>query len=279
MTMRRKYFVVGAILHLFFVTMCDAHDLWIETNTSFVRNKEVVNVSFKLGNCDEGRRDFKTKGLIDKDGTVVESISSTQQRVDLSASLARSSNDPSAGFWTTVCPVKEIGTNWFSQSLDQVIEHDGKEMRGIVTSKAFVIASETLEPSINSKANQLLNLPVEFELQSSAFPSIEEKATIRVRLLVESKPIQGVTVSFLPQGINLEEDDDTDFEVVTDVNGIAEFQPKKANLYLISARHITANSKPTGPSNIYYSTSLTLRVANRAIGDETTKLKNGSKGD
>jgi len=270
---------VGAILHLFFVTMCDAHDLWIETNTSFVRNKEVVNVSFKLGNCDEGRRDFKTKGLIDKDGTVVESISSTQQRVDLSASLARSSNDPRAGFWTTVCPVKEIGTNWFSQSLDQVIEHDGKEMRGIVTSKAFVIASETLEPSINSKANQLLNLPVEFELQSSAFPSIEEKATIRVRLLVESKPIQGVTVSFLPQGINLEEDDDTDFEVVTDVNGIAEFQPKKANLYLISARHITANSKPTGPSNIYYSTSLTLRVANRAIGDETTKLKNGSKGD
>ena len=108
---------------------------------------------------------------------------------------------------------------------------------------------------------------------------MEEKTTIRVRLLVESKPIQGVTVSFLPQGINLEVEDDADFEVVTDVNGIAEFQPKKANLYLISARHITANSTPTGPSNIYYSTSLTLRVANRAIGDVTTKLKNGSKGD
>ena len=133
MTMRRKHFVVGAILHFFFVTMCDAHDLWIETNTSFVRNKEVVNVAFKLGNCDEGRRDFKTKGLIDKDGTVVESISPSQQRVDLTSSLARSSNDPRGGYWTSVCPVDEIGTNWFTQSLDQVIEHDGKEMRGIVT--------------------------------------------------------------------------------------------------------------------------------------------------
>ena len=258
---------------------CYAHDLWIETNTSFARTKEVVNVAFKLGNCDEGRRDFKTKGLIDKDGTVVESISSTQQRVDLSASLARSSNDPSAGFWTTVCPVNEIGTNWFSQSLDQVIEHDGKEMRGIVTSKAFVIASETLEPSINSKANQLLNLPIEFELQSSAFPSIEEKATIRVRLLVESKPIQGVRVSFLPQGVNLDEEDDADFEVFTDGNGIAEFQPMKANLYLISARHITANSKPNGPTDIYYSTTLTLRVSNRAVTDLANRLNNKSKGE
>lgn len=259
--MRREHVIANAILHFFLVTMCDAHDLWIETNTSFVRTKEVVNVAFKLGNCDEGRRDFKTKGLIDKDGTVVESISPSQQRVDLTSSLARSSNDPRGGYWTSVCPVNEIGTNWFSQSLDQVIEHDGKEMRGIVTSKAFVIASETLEPSINSKANQLLNLPIEFELQSSAFPSIEEKATIRVRLLVESKPIQGVRVSFLPQGVNLDEEDDADFEVITDGNGIAEFQPMKANFYLISARHITANNKPTGPTTVYYSTSLTLRVS------------------
>ena len=236
--MRRKHFVVGAILHFFFVTMCDAHDLWIETNTSFVRNKEVVNVAFKLGNCDEGRRDFKTKGLIDKDGTVVESISPSQQRVDLTSSLARSSNDPRGGYWTSVCPVNEIGTNWFSQSLDQVIEHDGKEMRGIVTSKAFVIASETLEPSINSKANQLL-----------------------------------------PQGVNLDEEDDADFEVITDGNGIAEFQPMKANFYLISARHITANSKPNGPTDIYYSTTLTLRVSNRAVTDLANRLNNKSKGE
>ena len=96
------------------VSACVAHDLWIETNTSFVRNKEVVNVAFKLGNCDEGRRDFKTKGLIDKDGTVVESISPSQQRVDLTSSLARSSNDPRGGYWTSVCPVDEIGTNWFT---------------------------------------------------------------------------------------------------------------------------------------------------------------------
>jgi uncharacterized GH25 family protein len=267
-----------SILGIVTCGQCSAHDLWIETNTSFVRNKEVVSVAFKLGNCDEGRRDFKTKGLIDKDGTVVESISASQQRVDLVSSLNRSSSDPSGGFWTSVCLIEELGTNWFTQSLDQVIEHDGKKMRGIVTAKAFVIASKTLEPPTNSKANQLLNLPVEFELQSSAFPSIEEKARIRVRLLLESKPLRDVTVSFLPQGINLDDVDDADFEVVTDRNGIAEFQPKKANLYLISARHITANSDPTGPTNIYYSTSLTLRVTNRGIADFSEELSDKAKG-
>ncbi len=256
-----------------------AHDLWIETSSAYVRTDEVVSVAFKLGNCDEGRRDFKTKGIADKSRTIVEAVPPSHHPIDILAKLTCSSHDAAGGYWVSVMPIHDGGTTWFLQALDQTIEHDGRVMRGIVTAKAFVIAGDGKLPSNNAGAGQLLELPVQFQLLSAPFPSIEEQSKMRVRLLVDAKPIEGVTVSFLPQAINLQADDDSKYEVQTDSDGVAEFQPQQANLYLISARHVTASDEAEDSRSIYYSTSLTLRVSHRAVVENLQSIQAGPAGE
>ena len=256
-----------------------AHDLWIETSSAYLQTDEVVSVAFKLGNCDEGRRDFKTKGIVDKSKTIVEAVPPSHHPIDILSKLTSSSHDAAGGYWVSVVPIHDCGTTWFLQALDQTIEHDGRVMRGIVTAKAFVIAGDAKLPSNNAGAGQLLDLPVQLELLSAPFPSIEEQAKIRVRLLVNAKPIEGVPVSFLPQGINLQADDNAKYEVQTDSDGVAEFQPQQSNLYLISARHITASDEAEDHRSIYYSTSLTLRVSNRAVVENLQSIQAGPVGE
>ena len=260
-------------------SLSHAHDLWIETSSAYVRTNEVVSVAFKLGNCDEGRRDFKTKGIVDKSRTIVEAVPPSHHPIDILAKLNCSSHDAAGGYWVSVIPIHDSGTTWFLQALDQTIEHDGRVMRGIVTAKAFVIAGDGKLPSNNAGAGQLLELPVHFQLLSAPFPSIEEQSKMRVRLLVDAKPIEGVTVSFLPQGFNLQADDDSKYEVQTDSDGVAEFQPQQANLYLISARHVTASDEAEDTRSIYYSTSLTLRVSQHAVVENSQLIQVAPSGE
>lgn len=240
-----------------------AHDLWIETNTSIVRTGEIVRVDFKLGNCADGRRDFKTNGLVDRKGIMVEAISPTDRRVALLRELGNSSSDGQGGYWSSAIKFEEHGVNWITQSLDQTIVHDGLEMRGVVTSKAFVIAGDSPSDLRKSIANQVLEMPIELVLESSPFPSIEAGNAIRVQLICDGQPVPKAKVSFLPEGIDLDTEDEAQYERETDENGVAKFRPEVANHYLISARHIAKNNKSTGPKETYFSTSLTIRVSNR----------------
>jgi uncharacterized GH25 family protein len=262
-----RYLVISLLIHFGCcrVSSCAAHDIWIETNASIVDTNELIQVDYKLGNCADGRRNFRTSGLIDKDGTKVEAHLPSGRTVDLNDRLTSTSTEPSGGCWTTNFEVNEVGTTWLVQTLDQIILHDGLEMRGIVTGKAFVIGKNEEVKAGNFMANLPLDLPFELVLESSPFPSIEASSEIRVKLLVLGRELEGAMVNFLPKGINTDREDPSKFDCKTDSNGVAVFRPRKANLYLITARHVADNTLEVGPQQIYYSTSLTVRVRNKKL--------------
>ena len=119
---------------------------------------------------------------------------------------------------------------WIEQTLDQIIEHDGVTMRGILTAKAFVIGCDSLDQPDSTLTNVTLDLPIELVLESSPLPSLDSGAEICVRLLRDSIPQRSVQVSFLPQGIDLQTEDDASFERETDANGIGNNQRGQASL-------------------------------------------------
>ncbi len=254
------------------ISACCAHDLWIEAQNSVVVPGETVRIDFKLGNCNEGRRDFLTNGLIDPSGVLTRAQWPSKRPIHLIDKFSRSAKDKSEGFWSSNLLIPEKGTVWIQQSLDQLIEHDGVKMQGIVTAKAFVIGSDSLDRPSDEVVNPFLEMPFELVLESSPLPSLANGDSIQVRLMLDSRPLESVIVSFLPQGIDSETEDDKAFEHVTDAEGVAEHKPDRMGLYLISARTVQANRKVIGPKEVYYSTSLTIRVSNRKLGTASSAV-------
>ena len=249
-----------------------AHDLWIEPQNSVVVPGETVRVDFKLGNCNDGQRDFLTNGLIDPSGVLTAAKWQSKRPIHLIDKFSRSAKDKSEGFWSSDLLIPETGMVWVHQSLDQLIEHDGVKMRGVVTAKAFVIGSDSLDRPSDEVVNPFLEMPFELVLESSPFPSMANGDSIQVRLMLDSRPLESVIVSFLPQGIDPETEDDATFEHETNAEGVAEHKPDRTGLYLITARTVKANRKVVGPKEVYYSTSLTVRVSNRKLGTASSAV-------
>ena len=254
------------------VSACVAHDLWIEPQNPVVVPGETVRVDFKLGNCNDGRRDFLTNGLIDPPGVLTAAKWQSKRPIHLIDKFSRSAKDKSEGFWSSDLLIPETGMVWVHQSLDQLIEHDGVKMRGVVTAKAFVIGSDSLDRPSDEVVNPFLEMPFELVLESSPFPSMANGDSIQVRLMLDSRPLESVIVSFLPQGIDPETEDDATFEHETNAEGVAEHKPDRTGLYLITARTVKANRKVVGPKEVYYSTSLTVRVSNRKLGTASSAV-------
>ncbi len=259
--------VIVAILSSWCGSICKGHDLWIEPTSAMVRTGEYVHVNFKLGNCNQGRRDFTTSGLINPKDTLTGVTLPTRTSMDMVQNFYRTAKEDTEGYWSKDFLIKEEGMTWIEQSLDQIIEHDGMTMRGILTAKAFVIGCDLLDQPKSALTNATLDLPIELVLESSPLPSVDNGTEICVRLLRDSIPQRSVRVSFLPQGIDLQTEDDASFERETDANGIARFRPDRPGLLLISARILATNNSNKGPKETYYSTSLTLHVNNRSIAE------------
>ena len=249
-----------------------AHDLWIEPQNSVVVPGETVRVDFKLGNCNDGQRDFLTNGLIDPSGVLTAAKWQSKRPIHLIDKFSRSAKEKSEGFWSSDLLIPETGMVWVHQSLDQLIEHDGVKMRGVVTAKAFVIGSDSLDRPSDEVVNPFLEMPFELVLESSPFPSMANGDSIQVRLMLDSRPLESVIVSFLPQGIDPKTEDDATFEHETNAEGVAEHKPDRTGLYLITARTVQANRKVVGPKEVYYSTSLTIRVSNRKLGTASSAV-------
>lgn len=250
------------------LTPLDAHDLWIETNMAIVEPNETIEVAFKLGNCDHGKRTYRTSGLLDKAGVSTFEIHPAGKRQLIAEDLVRSGEDAS-GFWHMTRELKEPGPTWFCQSLDQTIEHDGQTMRGLVSGKAFVVTRNKDLELAKVKVDSAVGFPFELVLCSTPFPAINESKSIRVQLMLNGKPLEQETVSFLPHGIDTKKRSVEDFERQTDVQGIAEYTAVKPGLYLISARHLQSGESESHP--VYYSTTLTLRVTRNALHDLNDK--------
>jgi len=195
-----------------------------------VRTGEKVHVNFKLGNCNQGRRDFTTSGLTDPKDTLTGVTLPARTSMDMVQNFYRTAKEETEGYWSKDFLITEEGMTWIEQTLDQIIEHDGVTMRGILTAKAFVIGCDSLDQPDSTLTNVTLDLPIELVLESSPLPSLDSGAEICVRLLRDSIPQRSVQVSFLPQGIDLQTEDDASFERETDANGIGNNQRGQASL-------------------------------------------------
>ena len=246
------------------LTPLAAHDLWIETNVAVVAPNESIEVAFKLGNCAQGKRTFRTSGLVDKAGVSSSEIHPSGKRQLIANELVRSGED-AGGYWHMTRELKEVGPTWFCQSLDQTIEHDGQTMRGLVSGKAFVVTRNNDLELAKVKVDVALGFPLELVLCSTPFPSISQSKTVRVQLLLNGKPLAQETVSFLPHAIDTKKQSVEDFERRTDGQGMAEYAVAKPGLYLISARHLQSSEAQSDP--VYFSTTLTLRVTRNALQD------------
>lgn len=247
-------FVVWATINL---PPVGAHDLWVETNVALVQPDEAIEVAFKLGNCDRGQRTFRTSGMLDKAGVNTFEVKPNGKRLLVQQDLVRSSDDDS-GYWQMTREMKEPGFTWFCQSLDQAIEHDGQRMRGLVSGKAFVLTTQNNGDLKNLKGDATFGFPLELVLLTTPFPSMDHTKSVRVKLLLNGKPLRGEIVSFLPYAIDPKKKAVEDFERETAEDGVTEFVAGKPGLYLISARHTEGGNDGVDP--IYYSTTLTLRV-------------------
>lgn len=237
------------------------HEIWLEVNTPVVKVGEVVHIASKLGNCGNGHRDFQTNGTIDPKWISLQVVNSHQKHTSLANELTNSAAKPSEGFWTVRYKSNTPGLNWVVQSLDQVVEHGGGIMHGILTAKTLFITSKSLDDVDEPSAADVIGLPIELVLESSPLPSVGCKKPVQIRVLKHGKPLPNVAVSFIPQGVKLVGEFDERYQRRSDAEGRVRFMPQEANLFLIS----TEFTDPAESSDTYastaYATTLTLHVS------------------
>jgi uncharacterized GH25 family protein len=72
-------------------------------------------------------------------------------------------------------------------------------------------------------------------------------------------PLADARISFIPRGTTLAEGFDSTYERHTDSKGLASFEPKEANLYLVAVHHET-DEKGKGYDSTKYGATLTVLV-------------------
>ncbi len=83
---------------------------------------------------------------------------------------------------------------------------------------------------------------------------------VKVKLLFKGEPLRGEKVSFIPRGQTLSEGFDERFERKTDKDGVAAFEPKEANYYLIVAHRAHDAEAGEGYTSTKYSATMSLFV-------------------
>jgi uncharacterized GH25 family protein len=256
--------IVASLLLCVTAGSAAGHEIWLEVNTPVVKVGEVVHIASKLGNCGNGHRDFKTSGIIDPKWTTLLVLNSQNEQTSLLKQLTHTATAPTEGFWTVRHSTSTPGLHWVVQSLDQVVEHGGGIMHGILTAKSLFITTQTLDSVQVPSAAEAIGLPIELVLESSPLPSVDSKKPIQVRVLKNGRPLPNVPISFVPQGVKLEGEFDERYQRRTDEEGRASFMPQDANLYLISTEFIDTSESSATYASTVYATTLTLHVCNTA---------------
>ena len=254
--------IIASLVVCAFATSTNAHEIWLEVNTPVVKTGEVVHIASKLGNCGNGHRDFKTSGIIDPKWTTLHVLNSQNEQTSLLNQLTNTAAAPTEGHWTVRHTTQAPGLHWVVQTLDQVVEHGGALMHGVLTAKTLFVATETLDSIAVPSAADAIGLPIEFVLESSPLPSVSSKKPIQIRVLKNGRPLPNVPVSFIPQGVKLEGDFDDRYQRRTDEEGRVTFMPQEANLFLISTEFIDPSESSDTYASTVYATTLTLHVSN-----------------
>jgi uncharacterized GH25 family protein len=243
-----------------------AHDAWLQTNLPIVRTGEVVQLDLRLGNHGNQHRDFKLAGRINLDWVQVDHIAPDGTKTDIRNQMFATAAAEKEGYWTVPLVAAQPGVHCVVEQLDRVMQH-GKSVRGIRTAKTYFLATDSLDAPeiVKHSHDQPLGLPFELVMQTCPISETAVGKPITVQVLHQGKPISDVVVSFIPQGIELAGDFDSDYEFRTDSEGLATFVPQSANLYLIVAHHTANDERSEDYEFTSYASTVTLHVPNRAV--------------
>ncbi len=258
--MKFPRFCAIAVLMLLVAAVAFAHDTWVQTNTNIVRVGDAIHLDLMLGNHGNGHRDFKLAGKASLESSTFQVIDPDGRVYDLKSTLTDQGYAPREGYWTTKFVPDKAGLYMVSQTSDKVVDY--APMRSIHCAKSFFLATEKLDHvSMFTKGfDRALGSPLELIPQAHPITPMGPGVPIKVQLLYKGKPLADTVVSFIPRGTKLKEGFDPDYDRKTDGKGMATFEPKDANYYLIVAHHEDSNDKGKGYDATKYSATLTIFV-------------------
>lgn len=137
----------------------------------------------------------------------------------------------------------------------------GKAVRGYRSAKAYVVVSDSLDTVSKDQTGFDTPLGHLLELVPETNPVLPmgPGTPIKVKLLIEGKPLAAVKVSFIPRGTTLKEGTDAEYERITDTDRRPAFTPKTGNYYLVVA-HYPRNVKGKDYESEHYTATLTVLV-------------------
>jgi len=231
-----------------------AHDTWVETNTNVVRTGDAVHVDLKLGNHGNEHRDFKLAGKVDLNASTLCVIGPDGKNLDIKPSLLDVGYAPKEGYFTAKFSTAKPGMYLVGHTLDQVVSY--APVRSVKSAKAFFVASDSLDrigrdnPGFEKPLGHALELvPV-----SNPVTPMGPGQAFKVQLLFEGKPLSGTKISFVPRGTELSQDFDSEYERMTDAEGMVSYTPTTGNVYLIVAHHQLPRSGAKFESTKYSAT-------------------------
>jgi uncharacterized GH25 family protein len=236
-----------------------AHDTWLQTNTALVRSGDAVYIDYRLGNHGNEHRDFKIAGKPNLTGSRIVVVGPDGVTLDLKSEFTDRGYAPKEGFWTARFEPVKPGLYLVAQTADQIVSYAPE--RVVRSAKTFFLAADHLDrvPTAAPGYDRILGHPLELVLGANPIAPMGPGVPIQIRLLFHGQPLAGEKVSFIPMGETLSAEFDSRYERKTDATGIASFEPKEANYYLIVAHHIVAD-KGAGFDRINYAATLTVIV-------------------
>jgi len=237
-----------------------AHDTWVQTNTNIVRVGDAVHVDLMLGNHGNDHRDFKLAGKVEPAAITLAVVAPDGKTHDLKPALADLGYAPKEGYWTTKFIADRAGLYTIAQTSDAVVTY--APTRSIKSGKAFFVASKTLDAVTekNPGFDKPLGHALELVPLTNPVTPMGPGLPVKVKLLYKGKPLADEKVSFIPRGQTLKEGFDDQFDRKTDKDGVATFEPKDANYYLIVAHRAEDNEGGANYTSTKYSATMSLFV-------------------
>jgi uncharacterized GH25 family protein len=235
------------------------HDTWVQSNTPIVRAGDAAYVDLFLGNHGNEHRDFKVAGKPDLAKSTFTVTTPEGKTIDLCPTAIDQGYAPKEGYFTARITTARPGIYLIAQHSDSVVSYAPE--RSIHSAKTFVLASTSLDKVPNDAPgfDRVLGDPLEIVPQSTTIAPMGPGVPIRVRVLFKGKPLADARISFIPRGTTLAEGFDSTYERHTDSKGLASFEPKEANLYLVAVHHET-DEKGKGYDSTKYGATLTVLV-------------------
>jgi uncharacterized GH25 family protein len=258
-----KLFLTSALLAVT-ITAAQAHDTWVETNTSIFRLGDGPQIDLKLGNHGNEHRDFKLASKLSLEGSTLQVLAPEGAKFDIKTTLIDTGYSPREGYWTTTFAPSKPGLYTVVQTSDSVMSYAPE--RSIKTAKTFFLVSNSLDRISTGVRgyNTRLRKGLELVAESNPVAPMGPGVPFKVQLLFKGKALPNTRISFIPQGATLKGDFDKRYEAKTNVNGRAVFTPKEGKRYLLAAHYETKEKGYSAAGEKYdftkYSATMSLFV-------------------